>query len=860
MSVSNAPFSIAALRSAQAKARDEVYEKFLSQPQPQKLFSRLTKVVDETLISLWEHCEMPADAALVGVGGYGRGELFPYSDVDVLILVSDSANAQAGAIEKFVTSLWDVGLEIGHSVRTTEECLSEMKGDITIATTLLESRFVTGDEPLYTTFSNAFDQAVEPVNFIRGKLFEQEQRYNRYQDTAYNLEPNLKESPGGLRDLHMIRWLARAIGLPASWSGMAAVGLMPEADAQHIAKAERVEQDLRIRLHLTAKRREDRLVFDVQRSLAQSLGLDDTSDKRASEQLMERYYRAAKVVQQANHVLLAMIEDRVIPVKATPKEIDAYFQTVGDRLDVRDERVFERDPLQILRAFTLLVSRDGVKAFSPRVRGLLSSQRNQIDAKFHRRADAQALFMSVLRAPRGTYHALRAMNHYGVLGRYLPAWGKIVGQMQHDLFHVYTVDEHILMVLRNMRRFAEPQHAHEYPLCSELMSAFQKRELLYLACLFHDIAKGRGGDHSELGQRDALAFCELHGLEPADGALVAWLVDKHLVMSSTAQKQDITDPDVVRKFADLVQSEQRLVALYLLTVADVRGTSPKVWNSWKAKLLEDLFRATRRLLRGASTDTTYDVLGERMEQARAQLSLYAIDPVKAEPFWRTLDSVYLQRHNAEEIAWHARNLYFRLEEDGRNRKDPIVRTRLTGDAEAMQALVYVADQPKLFVRICGVLGELGYSILDAKVHTTKDGFALDTFTITHPEHARNAFRDVRQLLEHALTEALKTQREEFAPFSGRLNRMVKHLALAPQVRIRPDDRDTNHILEVIAADRPGLLFRLAQVLAQHKVTIVSARINTLGLRAEDTFLVKGETLSGERERVRIETALVEALQ
>jgi [protein-PII] uridylyltransferase len=574
---------------------------------------------------------------------------------------------------------------------------------------------------------------------------------------------------------------------------------------------------------------------------------------------MQRYYRAAKVVQQANHVLLAMIEDRISPIQIAPVALDSHFQIVGDRLDVCDDDVFERDPLQILRAFTLLVSQDGVKAFAPRVRGLLSSYRNQIDMQFHCRADAQALFMSVMRAPRGTYHALRAMNHYGVLGRYLPAWGRIVGEMQHDLFHVYTVDEHILMVLRNMRRFAEPQHAHEYPLCSELMTAFEKKEILYLACLFHDIAKGRGGDHSELGKHDALTFCELHGMPSDDAQLVAWLVEKHLVMSSTAQKQDITDPDVVRTFADMVGTEQRLVALYLLTVADVRGTSPKVWNSWKAKLLEDLFRATRRTLNGSTGENAYDVLGERMEQARAQLALYAIDPTKAEPFWRTLDSVYLQRHNAEEIAWHARNLYFRIDENGRQRQEPIVRTRLTGDAEAMQTLVYVADQPKLFVRICGVLGELGYSILDAKVHTTKDGYALDTFSITHSEHARNAFRDVRQLLEHTLTEALKTQREEFAPFAGRLNRMVKHLALAPQVRIRPDERDTDHILEVIASDRPGLLFRLANVLAQHNVAIVSARINTLGLRAEDTFLVKGTALSGEKDRVRIETALVEAL-
>jgi [protein-PII] uridylyltransferase len=418
-------------------------------------------------------------------------------------------------------------------------------------------------------------------------------------------------------------------------------------------------------------------------------------------------------------------------------------------------------------------------------------------------------------------------------------------------------------VLRNMRRLVEPQHAHEYPLCSELIAAFDKKELLYLACLFHDIAKGRGGDHSALGKEDATAFCLSQGLTQIDTDLVSWLVEHHLTMSSTAQKQDITDPDVVAKFANLVGDETRLIALYLLTVADVRGTSPKVWNAWKAKLIEDLFRSTRRLLSGGATKS-FDLLGERMQQAREQLALYAIDPQKAEPFWRTLDSVYLQRHTADEIAWHARNLYFRMdsEPDAKNqgkRNAPIVRTRLGGGNEALQILVYVADQPRLFVRVCGVLGELGFSILDAKIHTTKDGFALDTFTVTHPEHATSAFRNVRQQIEHTLTESLTTQGNAATPFTGRVNRMLKHVTLAPQIHIAPDERGQHFILEIVAADRPGLLYKIADTLAQHRVEIVSARVNTLGLRAEDVFIVRGAAIDTEKERVRFETDLVAAL-
>jgi [protein-PII] uridylyltransferase len=846
----------AALRSTLADARTAARERYLASPSPSRLFKALTKATDGTLTALWTQHALPEDAALVAVGGYGRAELFPFSDVDVLILIPDSTTPSP-TIETFVTALWDVGLEIGHSVRTIDECLSEMKGDVTITTTLLESRLLCGSQSLYLAFTRAFDTALDAKTFVRAKQFEQEQRYNRYQDTAYNLEPNVKESPGGLRDLHMIRWLARATGLPTSWDGMAAIGLTSEGDARHVERAERVEQDLRIRLHYLANRREDRLVFDVQSALAAQLDLSDTPEKRASEQVMQRYYRAAKVVQQANHVLLAMIEDRLLPSKFVPEILDTQFQSVGDRLDVRDDDVFTRDPLAMLRAFNVLTTNRALKFFTPRVRSLLSAARNGIDAKFHKREDAAALFMSILRAPTGVYHALRAMNHYGILGRYIPAWGKIVGQMQHDLFHVYTVDEHILMVLRNMRRFVEPQHAHEYPLCSELIATVEKKEILYLACLFHDIAKGRGGDHSELGLHDALSFCTSQGLDETDAALVAWLVKHHLVMSSTAQKQDITDPDVITKFATLVGDEMHLVALYLLTVADVRGTSPKVWNGWKAKLLEDLFRATRRALTGQGLTSTHDLLGERMEEARQQLALYAIDPARAEPLWRTLDSVYLQRHSADEIAWHARNLYFRLEGD---RSAPIVRTRLSSDGEALQVLVYVTDRPRIFAQSCGVFGELGFSILDAKIHTTKDGFALDTFTVTHPEHSRGAFRDVRQGIEFALTEALKDTASVSRPAAGRLNRMLKHVPLMPQVHIAPDERGQQHILEIVAGDRPGLLYRVADVLATHNIDIRSARINTLGLRAEDAFIVSGRALDTEKDRVRFETDLVAALQ
>jgi [protein-PII] uridylyltransferase len=379
--------------------------------------------------------------------------------------------------------------------------------------------------------------------------------------------------------------------------------------------------------------------------------------------------------------------------------------------------------------------------------------------------------------------------------------------------------------------------------------------LLYLACLFHDIAKGRGGDHSQLGIVDALSFCRSQGLNDTQAQLVAWLVEHHLTMSTTAQKKDITDPQVVSQFAHLVGSEQRLIALYLLTVADVRGTSPKVWNAWKARLLESLFQSTRRILRGEHPDeTVYDTLALRLEETRRQIALYGIDPNKCEVFWQSLDSVYLQRHSADEMAWHARNLFFRLDS-----QTPIVRTRLSSEGDSLQVMVYSPDQEQLFARICGVIGKLGYSILDAKVQTTKNNYALDTFTIFNAEHKASAYRNVRNMLEHALTEAI-VQRAAFAPpSSGRVSRQLKHFPLPPQISIALDDSAQHHILDVIAGDRPGLLSRVAYVLAQHQVSIESARINTLGERAEDIFIVKGSSLLQEKERIALETELAQTL-
>ncbi|MCC6380055.1 MAG: [protein-PII] uridylyltransferase, partial [Burkholderiales bacterium] len=529
---------------------------------------------------------------------------------------------------------------------------------------------------------------------------------------------------------------------------------------------------------------------------------------------------------------------------------------IDELLHVESEDLFDREPSAMLDAFLLMERHPELKGMSARTLRALWHSRGRIDARFRRDPRNRAKFLALFREPRGITHELRRMNLYGILGAWLPAFGRIVGQMQHDLFHVYTVDEHILMVIRNLRRFTEAQHAHEYPLCSRLIADVARKEVLYLAGLFHDIAKGRGGDHSMLGAREAKRFCLAHGMPRPDAETVGWLVQQHLTMSSTAQKSDLSDPDVIAAFARTVGSDERLVLLYLLTVADIRGTSPKVWNAWKAQLLEDLFHATRRVLAGADADRTLvDSLALRQEEARRLLRLHAVPEAGEQALWRHLDTPYFQRHTAEEIAWHARNLCWRV-----NRPEPVVKARLVRTGGGLQVLAYLPDRKALFARICGYFGRAGLSIVDAKVHTTRHGYALDTFVVQDSRDQDAGSREAVARIEHDLAEALRSDAALEPPAPGRVPRQQRHFPLTPEVRIFPDDKGTSYILEVVAGDRAGLLARIAWVLANANVNVASAKINTLGERAEDVFLIDGARLHDEQALLRLETALYDELR
>jgi [protein-PII] uridylyltransferase len=647
--------------------------------------------------------------------------------------------------------------------------------------------------------------------------------------------------------------VAKAAGLGDSWRKLAERDLITSTEARQLASKERAFKDIRIRLHLHAGRREDRLIFDVQSAIAETFGFVTTDTRRASEVLMQRYYWAAKAVTQLNTILLQNIEAHLFPQVSVSRAVSPRFNEVNGMIDIVHERVFEETPSALLEIFLLLEQHGELKGMTARTQRVIWHERFRIDAKFRRDPANRALFMQIIQAPKGITHTLRLMNQLSILGRYLPNFRRIIGQMQHDLFHVYTVDQHILMVVRNVRRFAIPEHAHEYPFCSQLMANFAQPWLIYVAALFHDIAKGRGGDHSELGKHDARVFCRNHGLSKEDTQLVIFLVEHHLLMSQVAQKQDLSDPDVVRAFVKTVKTERHLTALYLLTVADIRGTSPKVWNAWKGKLLEDLYRMSLRVLGGEAPSADRE-LRNRQREAIASLRLYGLSEHAHEALWKTLDVGYFLRHDASEIAWQTRVL---CEHTGSDKA--IVRCRLGPIGEGLQVVVYLRDRPDLFARICSYFDRKNFSILDAKVQTTRDGYALDTFLVSEPTFADN-YRELITLIEHDLGRWLQSESELPSPGKVRLSRLSRTFPITPSVHLSPDERGQYHLLSISASDRTGLLYSIASVLARYKVNLHTAKITTLGERVEDVFLVDGPVLSNARSQIALESDLLDALR
>ena len=836
---------------SQLKAQQNALEiDYFQHKNAEKSLKKHCQLIDKTLKMIWLQANIHKGASLVAVGGYGRGELFPYSDIDLLFLLPNQHHeALNNQIENLIGVLWDIGLQVGHSVRTHDECLLESLNDVTVQTNLLEARWLAGNKVNFQVFSNAINNLMQPTTFFAAKFKEQDNRHAKFNDTAYNLEPNIKESPGGLRDLHMILWLADSQNVGKNWAQLAKNQLISPLELSQIKRHERNLQTIRIRLHYLAKRREDRLLFDFQNELADNLAYVTTPRKRASEQLMQSYYRSAKYISLINEILLKTLETTLSDTKPVITVINARFEARNNVLHTKAANVLQQYPSAILEGFLLLQQHTELTGMSANLLRELQRVKKLVNRDFRESIENKALFLSVLSQPNGVNHSLRRMNRYGILGEYIPAFGKIVGQMQHDLFHVYTVDEHILNVLANLRRFAKPELKHEFPLCTELFAAFEMPRQLYLAALFHDIAKGRGGDHSTLGVLDAKRFCKLHNLPKAESNLIAWLVDAHLKMSSTAQKSDLSDPAVIELFAGLVKTEKRLIALYLLTVADIRGTSPVVWNAWKARLLENLFYATRRALQNKAF-TVQQAIETRQLEAAEKLAKYGLQASAYKALWDNVGSAYFARFESDEIAWQSRLLTPHV-----YTKQPIVRARLSPNGDGIQAMIYTQDQDDLFARICIFFDSMACNIVQAKIYTTQHGYALNNFIVLDQSGKSVSYSGLLKFIELELTQKITSTDALKLPTQGRVSRQVKHMPIKSQLKLVAEEPSNNHTLEIIVNDRPGLLAKVAFIFLQHNIALHNAKINTLGNRAEDSFLI-----SAKKDNVLSELQLFELEQ
>jgi [protein-PII] uridylyltransferase len=837
-------------------------ERFVADEAVEGLVRDRARLVDIALRAAWVcHAgRFAQDLALVAVGGYGRGELHPSSDIDVMVLLpkSDSADWQPD-IEAFLTFLWDIGLEVGHSVRSIDDCQRESLADISVATTLFEARLLAGPEPLFAGMRRALapDRLWSSQDFFEAKVKEQTERHHRYFDTAYNLEPNVKSSPGGLRDIQTIGWVAKRHFGTDTLDELVAHGFLTRDELRKLKLGQSFLWKVRFGLHVLTGRREDRLLFDYQIKLAKLFGYEDASFTLAVEQVMQKYYRTVMDVSLLNEMLLQLFREAILTQSAPPLPINARFQIRNDYLEVTHADVFARHPSALLELFVLLQQHPQLRGVRAETIRLIGTHVWLIDEEFRQNPRHHRLFMEILSAPVGVTHEMRRMNLYGVLGRYIPAFGRVVGRMQYDLFHAYTVDAHTLFVVSNLRRLAMPKFNDEFPALSQIMQSLPRQELAYLAALFHDLAKGRGGDHSELGAVDAEAFCLEQGLGRYEARLVAWLVRNHLILSITSQKKDISDPDIIHDFARKVGDQAHLDYLYVLTVADVRGTNPKLWNAWKARLFEEFYERTKRALRrGLETPVDQDEL-IRETQANARAKMPGVPAEQIAQVWSQWTDAYFLRYTPEEIAWQTTLLADRDVDDDA----PLVAIRQLADRGGTAVLTYTPQRVHSFARTTAVLDQMGLNVMDARLISSANGFSLETYVVLEDSGTVIADAVRTKEIELGLWRALQQSEDTALIVTRRAPRQVRMFSTPTQVNFTLDPRNNRTILELIAADRPGLLSEVGKVFKAERVAINGAKIMTVGERAEDVFYITdtdGWLLPEEACR-RVQDALVLAL-
>ncbi|MEZ8610008.1 bifunctional uridylyltransferase/uridylyl-removing protein GlnD [Vibrio sp. 10N.222.51.C8] len=811
-----------------------------------------SEYMDLLLNRLWENFgfnKLP-HISLVAVGGYGRGELHPLSDIDILIVSQKTLPPALGEkVSQFITLLWDLKLEVGHAVRTITECLDIGTDDLTVATNLQESRLLCGSEDTFQELKLKIhsDSFWPSETFYKAKIQEQRERHARYHDTTYNLEPDIKSTPGGLRDIHTLSWVARRHFGATSLLEMSKYGFLTDAEYRELVECQDFLWRVRFALHIELRRYDNRLTFAHQAQVAEHLGYTGEGN-RGVEMMMKEFYRTLRRVAELNKMLLKLFDQAIINGGQTQDAeiLDSDFQRRGSLIEARKPALFQARPETILDMFIHIANDSTIEGVSPPTLRQLRTARRRLNRFLHTIPEARDKFMDLVRHPNALHKAFSLMHKLGVLSAYLPQWSQIVGQMQFDLFHVYTVDEHSIRLLKHINRFGQIENHDKHPICCEVYPRVQKKELLILAAIFHDIGKGRGGDHSEIGAVEAYSFCIEHGLSKPEAKQVAWLVQNHLLMSVTAQRRDIYDPDVITEFAKKVRDEESLELLVCLTVADICATNPELWNSWKRTLLAELFHSTQRALRRGLENPVdvRDRIRHNQQMASALLRKEGFTAREIEVLWQRFKADYFLRHTHKQIAWHCEHL-LRLEDPSQ----PLVLISKKATRGGTEVFVYCKDQAALFATVVAELDRRNFNVHDAQVMVSKDGHVLDTFIVLdqHGEAIDEArHKAVAKHLTHVLADGRPTKIK-----TRRTPRNLQHFKVKTLVEFLPTKSKKRTLMELRALDTPGLLAQVGATFAELDINLHGAKITTIGERAEDLFILTSEAggrLSEEQEQ------------
>lgn len=837
---------IQAINQWRTDAEKQLQECFENGQSIREVILSRSHLIDEALRFLWKHAELDqTDLGLFAVGGYGRQEMLPYSDVDIMILSEDDLTPdQEKLISTFIASLWDVGnFKPGISVRTIAQCVEQATHDLTVATALIESRLITGNPHLAKWPRRIVSQTWTDKTFFDAKMAEQAKRHIQHNNTESNLEPDIKTAPGGIRDINQIGWIAKRHFRVNRIYDLVHLGFISDFELGVLEEAESFLWEIRHHLHRLTKRDENRLLFDYQRDIATLFGYTRPEGKPPNypiEQFMKRYYRSAQQVSTLNEMLLAYFNESVITPRLPDYErkiedINDNFKLVDGKLAVQHHKIFSERPSAILEIFYLLANRPEIEGIRARTLRLLILAAKGIDQNYRNNPAHQALFMAIIRSPHRLYETMLAMKRYSVLGNYIPAFGQIMGLMQYDLFHIYTVDAHTLLLLRNLNRFKEPEFAKDFPVVSSVFQRLARRDIVYLAALFHDIAKGRGGDHSELGAQDAIQFCRTHGFTERECKLVAWLIQSHLLMSVTAQKKDISDPDVVQEFAEKMGDMQHLDYLYTLTVADINATNPKLWNTWRASLMRQLYTQARDVIRsGLGRPVDYQMLIEDTKFEASELLVNDFSLYDVETVWQELGDEYFIKESADEIAWHTRAIL----QHGNN-TEPLVlmRAHRQSAQDAVQIFIYTQDQQNLFATTVAVFDRMNLDVQDARIITASTAFSLDTYVVLDRFGTLLTDPERQATVVEALVNALSHSDRYPGLMQRRIPRQLRHFDIENTVEITLNAALQQNMVEIATLDHPGLLAKIGGLFMMQGLDIHSAKIATLGERAEDIFFV-----------------------